>query len=393
MPGVKLLRWRILFGSLLILITLTKVGSQTGPPLDIIILLDQAAAVRDYDPERQLIQSLSQFIKNLPGGTSFGLVTFGSQAWSLYPLNPGEEGRQGLLSLLPQIRFADPEANPAIGLERALSELGKGRLESRKILLLISSGGENGNIGQERMRQIRDELLPTVKPSIIIHGILLGKSPGGEWFQELAAQTGGSYWRALEAAQVESACQSILASLKREEALPPKPHASTPANNTVAAPTSPPALSSKMTYLTLLGIIVLLGAASMIVLIQRKKSILPVHPSNSTLPAARLVDLKNGKVFAITKQDISIGRKPDNDLIIPETTVSGHHAELHFRKGHYYLRDLNSANETKINERKISSEVLLKNGDILRFDMFGFTFVEEAEEDRTIVRPIRSTPK
>lgn len=141
----------------------------------------------------------------------------------------------------------------------------------------------------------------------------------------------------------------------------------------------------------MLGVVVVIGIGAGVYFFMRGKQKKPSPlPASLIPPAARLVDLRNGKVFAIDKPDVRIGRKPDNDLVIPETTVSGHHAEIHFKSGRFFLHDLQSANATKLNERKISGETPLKNGDILRFDVFGFTFVEEAEEDRTIVRPLKS---
>jgi type VI secretion system FHA domain protein len=35
----------------------------------------------------------------------------------------------------------------------------------------------------------------------------------------------------------------------------------------------------------------------------------------------------------------TIGRSPDNDWVIADAYVSGHHARVHFRDGHYYLED------------------------------------------------------
>jgi pSer/pThr/pTyr-binding forkhead associated (FHA) protein len=140
----------------------------------------------------------------------------------------------------------------------------------------------------------------------------------------------------------------------------------------------------------MLGVVLLMGAgAGAFYFIRRKKGVPSGIPADAFPPAARLVDLRDGKVFAIEKPDVRIGRKPDNDLVISEVTVSGYHAEIHLRGGRFFLRDLQSANATKLNERMVSGEVPLKNGDILRFDVFGFTFVEEAEEDRTIVRPLK----
>ena len=228
--------WWQFLGCAAFLISRMVLEAQPPPPLDVIVVLDQSAAIRSFDPDRQILQSLAQFIRDLPDDASSGLVIFGSQAWSLYPLSkPGQESRQELLDLLPQVRFADPEANPAAGLERGLSELAKGRLESRKILLVLACTDESGGANQERVQHLPEQLLSSPKNSIMICGIGLGKASGGGWFQEMTMRTGGSFTQATEAAQLSSAFQSVLRLLQRVEPPPSPPPAP------VAPPATPPA--------------------------------------------------------------------------------------------------------------------------------------------------------
>jgi pSer/pThr/pTyr-binding forkhead associated (FHA) protein len=47
---------------------------------------------------------------------------------------------------------------------------------------------------------------------------------------------------------------------------------------------------------------------------------------------------------------ITIGRLPDNDVVIPLDMVSGHHARLERQGGSVYLVDLNSSNGTSLND-------------------------------------------
>ena len=105
------------------------------------------------------------------------------------------------------------------------------------------------------------------------------------------------------------------------------------------------------------------------------------------VPEASLVDLRTGKPFRIDKAVVQIGRKANNDLVIAEKTVSGQHARIHFRKGKFYLEDLQSANETKLNGQKVVGEMELRSGDVVRFDQFGFTFKgPDADAERTLLR-------
>jgi hypothetical protein len=105
------------------------------------------------------------------------------------------------------------------------------------------------------------------------------------------------------------------------------------------------------------------------------------------VPEASLTDLRTGKSFRIDKTVIQIGRKPDNDLVIAELTVSGQHAKIRYKKGKFYLQDLQSANETKVNGQKVLGEVELRSGDVVRFDQFGYTFKgPDTDAERTLLR-------
>ena len=60
----------------------------------------------------------------------------------------------------------------------------------------------------------------------------------------------------------------------------------------------------------------------------------------------------------------TIGRLPDNTLVIDNPAVSSHHACV-FRDGdHYVVEDLESTNGTFVNEQRVTRHVL-RNGDVL----------------------------
>jgi hypothetical protein len=74
-------------------------------------------------------------------------------------------------------------------------------------------------------------------------------------------------------------------------------------------------------------------------------------------------------------------------MVIAEPQVSAHHAEIGFRQGHYYLRDLRSTNGTWANQQRIEAETMLKANDAIRFDEFAYTFFEpERQIEGTIMR-------
>ncbi len=61
-----------------------------------------------------------------------------------------------------------------------------------------------------------------------------------------------------------------------------------------------------------------------------------------------------------------IGRGPDNDLIVTDPLVSGHHAEVRLIGEEYVLADAGSRNGTFVNDRQVMAPTPLADGDRLR---------------------------
>lgn len=71
-------------------------------------------------------------------------------------------------------------------------------------------------------------------------------------------------------------------------------------------------------------------------------------------------------VHELTDEKITIGRAPDNQIQVPDPSVSSRHAALTLVGDRYQLADLNSTNGTRVNGEAIT-EVFLKVGDRVRF--------------------------
>lgn len=67
----------------------------------------------------------------------------------------------------------------------------------------------------------------------------------------------------------------------------------------------------------------------------------------------------------LTKTVVTIGRRPDNDVVVPPDYVSGYHGRLELQGGVWVYTDLGSTNGTYINGMLMQS-AQLKNNDILR---------------------------
>jgi hypothetical protein len=72
----------------------------------------------------------------------------------------------------------------------------------------------------------------------------------------------------------------------------------------------------------------------------------------------------DGRVYPIHRSPTTLGRSPDNDIILDDRRVSRHHAQLAATGGSLLLRDLKSANGTWVNGGRIT-ERELQSGDLV----------------------------
>jgi serine/threonine protein kinase/GGDEF domain-containing protein len=85
-----------------------------------------------------------------------------------------------------------------------------------------------------------------------------------------------------------------------------------------------------------------------------------------------------GELVQLDKQQITIGRRSDNDTVVPEATVSGQHAQLKWQNGTWVVEDLGSTNGTYVDhtyERRKQVN-LMHGGEVqlgeLRFKLVSF---------------------
>ena len=89
------------------------------------------------------------------------------------------------------------------------------------------------------------------------------------------------------------------------------------------------------------------------------------HPADGPVLSCTVMSAAAGTVPAPARV-LRIGRARDNDLVLDDPSVSGHHAELHTAAGAARLADLGSRNGTFVNERRITVATL-SEGDVVGF--------------------------
>lgn len=102
------------------------------------------------------------------------------------------------------------------------------------------------------------------------------------------------------------------------------------------------------------------------------------RPAGHTGPIAWLVVIKgNGERVRhqVNNTAVRIGRGPDNDIQLADSTVSTEHAKIYFQDERYWVHDLGSRNGTVLNNQAVTKNVL-RNNDKLRFGKVECIFMQ-----------------
>ena len=94
------------------------------------------------------------------------------------------------------------------------------------------------------------------------------------------------------------------------------------------------------------------------------------------------------KTFALESGPIHVGRGSENELVLPDFSVSRRHAELREQNGEWFIRDLDSTNGVQLNRVPIREE-RIRPGDTLKIGIFELTV--ERQPAREVPRRLEST--
>ena len=71
-----------------------------------------------------------------------------------------------------------------------------------------------------------------------------------------------------------------------------------------------------------------------------------------------------GRIVALPDQMVSVGRAPDNDIVVGDPATSGRHGRIEVRGGAFWISDLGSTNGTQVNGEPVI-EKQLSHGDLI----------------------------
>ncbi|HEY2383639.1 MAG TPA: FHA domain-containing protein [Terriglobia bacterium] len=84
------------------------------------------------------------------------------------------------------------------------------------------------------------------------------------------------------------------------------------------------------------------------------------------------------------KDEITVGRKPDNDVVIDNPAVSSHHCRIKLVGDTFFVEDLNSTNGVFVNAKKIVKSGL-QNNDVIGIAKHALKFLDDKQEESPTV--------
>ncbi|MBQ1803509.1 MAG: FHA domain-containing protein [Aeriscardovia sp.] len=98
-----------------------------------------------------------------------------------------------------------------------------------------------------------------------------------------------------------------------------------------------------------------------------------ISPSRSDTTVLVIVDGQNAGMTFPLPPSCTIGRAPDNSIVVPDQFISSHHARIYkSKKGEWVLEDLGSTNGTYLDEKQIAGPVIIKPGQLIRLGATSF---------------------
>jgi pSer/pThr/pTyr-binding forkhead associated (FHA) protein len=362
----------------------TPAQAPANQPVDVMLVLDNSGSMKQNDPKRLLKQAVTEFASNLPAQSQVGIVLFDQRVDVIQGLTKvSDTGFQSeLAQSLSRVDYSGKWTDIPGGIERAIYTLNHdGRPDALHAIVFFTDGIiETGNSAKdlERSKWLREDLAAEAKQrGIRIFGVAFTEASDYELIQSVAQTTGGEHYRVLKPSDIAGTFGEISKKILEPSSLSkPQSTAVTPAQP--ASWNMPLWVGSGL----VLALLVIIG----VFLVRRQSSNSRSQEDSEKIPPAdyaHMIDVgrhTGEERILLRKRRIRIGRDAKlNDVCIAEATVSSQHAEIEYKEGCYYLRDLRSSNGTFINGKQISDpnsvrEAMLKSGDRIRFDAYEFVF-------------------
>ena len=227
-------RWRTsaLFVLSVVLAIVVMPASSQPIPRDIVLVLDNSGSMRKNDPDFLTSVAVRAFIDGLDGDYHVAIVSFDQRAKVLKPLAPlDSRHRADLLDSLKSINYRGLLTNSPAAIESAIYELRtNGRSGAEKSIVFMTDGivdvapegKDDGDV--EKARWMKSTLADEAADRAVrIFGIAFTDNADFELIQTLAKRTGGEYYRAYTAPDIDGVFTSIRDRLSNAGAAPSEP--------------------------------------------------------------------------------------------------------------------------------------------------------------------------
>ncbi len=370
-------------------------------PVDVVFVLDNSGSMKANDPEFLTRRAVSNFVDALAADATLdgrvALVLFDGRARLAQALAPASDiaSTRALAATLASLDYSGQRTDSPAGIERALYELReRGRDEARKAIVFLSDGridtGDPRN-DVEVARWLREDLASeSAEGDVRIFGIAFTDDADYQLMQALARRTNARYYRAFAAGELAPVVKDVLGKIAAE---PGYELAYIEEPVAVPTPDVPDVAAAPMTNDAEPGGSGLLGWLPVAVLllgvgyaIQRRRAGAPLLgvAGMAKAPAAQLLDIGGqagdaGRALPLATARTTIGRDPNNGVVLDDDTISSEHAAIEVRDGRYWLEDLRSTNGTRLGDRRLADgeRLPLKGGDHVRFADVDMMFVVE----------------
>ncbi len=94
----------------------------------------------------------------------------------------------------------------------------------------------------------------------------------------------------------------------------------------------------------------------------------------------------SGIAHELMDEAITIGRGPDNRIVVNDPSISTHHAQLVLEGQTYRLRDLDSTNGTRVNGKPVT-EAVLRFDDRIRFGSAEARYESDISGSKPLPKP------
>ena len=381
---------------------------------DVILVLDNSGSMKKNDPDFLVSKAVKEFISQQDENTRVGIVIFDQGVRLPVPLTDSSlANRETILNSIEEINYKGLFTDSPAGIERAIYELkNNGRSDAQMSIIFMTDGIVDTGAADrdlEKSKWLREDLAPDAADNEIkIFGIAFTEGADFQLIQSIAQKTGGEYYRALAAEDLQGVFEQIneiINTLPEPDPVPevvqPEPVVQAPPPVIQQAPPPPPVIIEvpaqtmgqeeriRSMIMIVAAIVLTITLLGILILLLRRNRELKAGEDNFAQDA--FINDLQGKT---DKQTHKLGTKPvmfgrvagkDTEhldyIVVNESTIGRRHALIEYKDYSFWIIDQGSINGTFVNGEPVTSEVRLKHGDRIRLHKCDFEFIMPEMED------------